>query len=148
MNTPTPRHPNLPDGHELADWLDTVMYAVALLRSGSLVLDGSRDYGTLSVLDTCLNDLVRRLGPRLDGIVDALVRAHRQAGGSYAELAELMDVPRATAQSRARQITQREPSHWEQWATGDLLDGTRQPEPMRLPTWTPEKNDPRYVAVH
>src|SRR6266508_3197297 len=43
MNTPTPRHPNLPDGHELADWLDTVMYAVALLRSGSLVLDGREE---------------------------------------------------------------------------------------------------------
>ncbi|WP_229686951.1 hypothetical protein, partial [Longimycelium tulufanense] len=63
-----------------------------------------------------------KLQPRLDGLADALVRAQAQAGGSYGELGLALDVPRSTAQHRRDTVTGREPTVWEDWATGALQE--------------------------
>lgn len=120
----------------LADYIDTIYYALDRLRSGELRLDGSRDEQTLSAIYTGINDLSVRLLPRLQGIVDALIRAHYDAGGSHGELARAMDVERSTAQSRADRVRRAlPPSTWERWATGELEPEQVQARDVR-PGWT------------
>lgn len=124
------------DAVMLADWMDTVFYALDRLRSGELRLDGTRDKRTLNDIYTGINHLSVRLIPRLQGIVDALVRAHYDAGGSHSELARAMDVERSTAQTRGDKIRKTAPpSTWERWATGELEPQTRPAAEVR-PGWT------------
>ena len=124
------------DAALVADWMDTVFYALSRLRSGELRLDGTRDERTLSDIYTGINDLSTRLIPRLQGIVDALVRAHYDAGGTHGELARAMDVERSTAQTRGDKIRKTAPpSTWERWATGELEPQTRPAAEVR-PGWT------------
>ncbi|MFK4091081.1 hypothetical protein ACI2LF_43650 [Kribbella sp. NPDC020789] len=126
------KYPNL--GMEYAvlhDHLDTVEYAVNLLRSGSLKLDGSRDPGTLSALYTCINDLVHGLQPRFEGVIDALLLAHRAAGGSWNELATAADTASTTMQSRVKKAESKS-SVWVDWARGDLNPHVVR-HPVKLP---------------
>jgi hypothetical protein len=107
--------------HLLADELDTVLWALALLRTGHTHRDKSAPEGrpaTLGDLTTAITDLEHRLTPRLQGIRDALIRQHAAQGGSYGALATAMDAPRSTAQRRRDAVTGRWPSTWETWATG------------------------------
>ncbi len=123
------------DAAVLADWMDTVFYALSTLRSGELRLDDSQDEATLNAIYTGINDISTRLIPRLQGIVEALVRAHYDAGGTHGALARAMDVERSTAQTRGDKIRKARPSTWELWATGEL-----EPEQARAadvrPGWT------------
>ena len=124
------------DAAVLADWMDTVFYALSKLRSGELRLDGTRDEDTLSAIYTGINDLSVRLIPRLQGIVEALVRAHYDAGGTHGELARAMDVERSTAQTRGDKVRKTAPpSTWERWAAGELDPQTRPAAEVR-PGWT------------
>lgn len=124
------------DAALVADWMDTVFYALSKLRSGELRLDGTRDEQTLNVIRTGINDISTRLLPRLQGIVDALIRAHYDAGGSHGELARAMDVERSTAQARGDKVRRTlPPSTWERWATGELEPEQVQARDVR-PGWT------------
>ena len=123
------------DAALVADWMDTVFYALSRLRSGELRLDGTRDERTLSDIYTGINDLSVRLIPRLQGIVDALVRAHYDAGGTHGALARAMDVERSTAQTRGDKIRKARPTMWELWATGELEPEQAQAADVR-PGWT------------
>jgi hypothetical protein len=103
-----------PEAATLADWFDTVLYAIEGLRSGDFDAPGPE---TVREIDTAITHLVHRLAPRLEGLAAALIRAHYVAGGSHGQLATTMDVSRSTAQSRAARLPQ-EPTTWEQWARG------------------------------
>src|SRR5512139_740222 len=134
------------DAALVADWMDTVFYALSRLRSGELRLDGTRDEKTLNDIYTGINDISTRLIPRLQGIVDALVRAHYDAGGTHGELARAMDVERSTAQTRGDKIRKTAPpSTWERWATGELDPQTRPAAEVR-PGWTLISHD-HYLQV-
>jgi hypothetical protein len=114
------KYPNLGfESYMLHDLLETFEYAVNLLRSGSLRLDGTRDPATMNHLNTCLIHLSEKLRPRFEGLLDALLIAHRQAGGSWSELTERSGVPLGTLRSRVKRI-ETEGSHWAEWARGDL----------------------------
>ncbi|WP_051363155.1 hypothetical protein [Amycolatopsis thermoflava] len=141
INTETGQHPVIEtygcEDSELApllDWCDTLFFALSRLRGAQWRLDGSRDAKTLADLYTCINDLNTRLEPRLSGVIEALTRAHYAAGGSHGELANAMDVTRATAQTRATKVRMREPSHWANWAAGELAPVDRPATEIR-PGW-------------
>jgi hypothetical protein len=100
----------------LMDWMHTALWAMALLRSGRSAegrpyIAGPNDW------HTAVNDLEHRLIPRLDGIRDAVVRAHANSGGSVGDLALAMDVSRSTAQYRRETLLGKAPSAFETWAT-------------------------------
>ena len=67
-----------------------------------------------------INDLDVRLLPSLEAIRDAVIRAHKAAGGSVGHLGLAMDAPRSTAQYRRDVVLASQPSRHELWATGDL----------------------------
>jgi hypothetical protein len=100
----------------LMDWVDTIVMSLENLRSGAW---DRRGPSAVAGIDMAITHLIHRLEPRLEGIKDALVRAHIAAGGSHGELARAMDVARSTAQSRVKRLPD-EPSHWEKWARGEL----------------------------
>lgn len=106
-----------PEAATLADWFDTALWALVLLRKGR-----TDDTPTPGVADwrTAINDLDHRLLPRIEGIRDAVVRAHDENGGSVGELALAMDVARSTAQYRRDALRNAEPGVWERWARGGL----------------------------
>ncbi|MFF7013226.1 hypothetical protein ACFY9Y_35030 [Streptomyces fimicarius] len=109
----------------LADWFDTALWALAMLRTGT------NEHGHLPGQDvrevtpdslyTVINDLDNRLLPRLQGIRDAAIRRHNELGGSLNNLALAMDVSKSTAQSRRNAVLdgRDRPSHWENWAVKD-----------------------------
>lgn len=109
---------------ELTDALDTVLVALAALRSGRDPIragepsakDGPVTSGQ-SWREKVLRD-VATLQVRLDGVQEAAMRAHAEAGGSYGALATAMGVARGTAQRRRDGVLSREPSAGELWARG------------------------------
>lgn len=104
------------DAYLLMDWFASTLSALATLRSAA----PDSPSVTSDEWDHYINDTERRLAPRLRGVRDALIRAHHASGGSLGDLALAMDVPRSTAQSRRNAVLRRDPSIWEQWATGTL----------------------------
>lgn len=102
----------------LADWFDTALWALALLRNGYSDRggQGAKDV-TPDALYTVLNDLDHRLLPRLQGVRDAAIRRHQELGGSIGHLALAMDVAKSTAQSRRNVVMNRAATSWERWAT-------------------------------
>jgi hypothetical protein len=105
------------DGMLLLDWFSSALIALARLRDPQEMTPN--DWHNL------INDVERRLTPRMQGIRDALIRAHAAAGGSYGDLALAMDTGKSTAQYRRDRLTDVAPSHWERWATGTLPGYTR-----------------------
>lgn len=106
----------------LADWFDTALWALAMLRTGTNArgpaeIDPATRKITPETLYTVINDVDNRLLPRIEGIRDAAVRAHQDNGGSLGELALAMDVARSTAQYRRDALRNSAPSTWEHWAT-------------------------------
>jgi len=120
---------------DLADWFHSALWALAILRSGrlptipdALHADAHKDQPAgPGDWYTIINDLDRRLLPRLQGVRDAAIRKHAEVGGTLPNLALAMDVPKSTAQSRRNAVlngTDR-PSPWELWAT----DGGQHQDP-------------------
>ncbi|MGC5010129.1 hypothetical protein ACLQ2R_05135 [Streptosporangium sp. DT93] len=103
------------DGAWLADWAQTLLWALDRLRSGAWDTPGEE---TLDEIQTAINDLEHQLAPRLDGMRDALIRAHFVAGGSYADLALALNRRKSTAQYRADKVLKKAPSKMEVWARG------------------------------
>ncbi|MFD4400815.1 hypothetical protein [Kitasatospora sp. NPDC058478] len=110
-----------PEVSTLADWFDTALWALAWLRSGQSI-DGQPHAFTLDDFHTAINDLDHRLLPRLEGVRDAMIRAHAEAGGSVGDLALAMDVSRSTAQYRRETLLNKTPAVFESWATGSNTD--------------------------
>lgn len=104
------------DGPVLADYFDTVLFCLDHLRSGKYDQPGRE---TVTQLYNGIMHLEQKLTPRLQGIRDALIRAHYAAGGSHEDLALAMDCPRQTAVSRGNKVRGSEPSTWESWARRD-----------------------------
>ncbi|MGC4855511.1 hypothetical protein ACLQ24_19470 [Micromonospora sp. DT4] len=98
------------DASLLLDWFDSALVGLVALREGRAA-DMSRDEWHYLI-----THLEHRLAPRLDGLRDAVIRAHHGAGGSLAELALAMDVEKSTAQYRRDRVVKREPNVWEAWA--------------------------------
>jgi hypothetical protein len=113
------------DGMLLLDWFSSALIALARLRDSDPQMTANDWYNLI-------NDTEHRLAPRLQGIRDALIRAHAAAGGSYGDLALAMDVPKGTAQYRRDKLTAAAPSTWERWATGTL------PGHPAFATWSAE----------
>ncbi|WP_424217788.1 hypothetical protein ACN20G_37145 (plasmid) [Streptomyces sp. BI20] len=108
-------------GDPLEDWFDSALWALSLLRTGinhRAPLPGGPGTLTADTWARVISDLDHRLLPRLEGIRDAAIRRHAEAGGTIGDLALAMDTARSTAQSRrAAVLTGRDrPSVWERWA--------------------------------
>ena len=139
---------DMADARDLHIAMDAIVTALDALRAGRLRLDKTRDAATLSTISTALYQMACRLDPRLQGALDALIRAHYAAGGSHAELARAMEVERSTAQARGDRVRKASPTYWERWAAGEL-----EPEQARAvdvrPGWTLVVGDqhPQVVRV-
>lgn len=106
------------DAYRLADWLHTVMYTVAALRTDTATVGEKPASQDPRFWYLPIDHLDNRLLPRLKAIRDAAIRAHALAGGTYADLAIAMDAPRSTAQRRRDKVMDSEPSAFERWACG------------------------------
>lgn len=127
---------DMADAYGLHIAMGAIVTALDALRAGRLRLDNTRDPGTLSTISTALHQATCRLAPRLQGALDALIRAHYDAGGSHGELARAMEVERSTAQYQGDRVRKTiPPTHWELWAAGELDPQTRPAAEVR-PGWT------------
>ncbi|OEJ20801.1 hypothetical protein AR457_41755 (plasmid) [Streptomyces agglomeratus] len=112
----------------LADWFHSALWAMATLRT---VNPAERTVSANS-WHTMINDVDHRLLPRLEGIRDALIRAHDSGGGSVGDLALAMDVPRSTAQYRRDVLRRSNKSTFENWAVfGGPQRGDENPQEDR-----------------
>ncbi|MEU0156811.1 hypothetical protein [Micromonospora fulviviridis] len=98
------------DASLMLDWFDSALAGLVALREGRAAEMSRDDWHYL------ITHLEHRLTPRLEGLRDAVIRAHHAAGGSLADLALAMDVERSTAQYRRDRVVKREPNTWETWA--------------------------------
>lgn len=96
----------------LADWFHSALWALATLRTTG----PAEQTVSANSWHTMINDVDHRLLPRLEGIRDALIRAHAANGGSVGDLALAMDVARSTAQYRRDVLRNSSPGLFEQWA--------------------------------
>ncbi|WP_369361267.1 hypothetical protein [Streptomyces sp. cg2] len=119
--TPTQYEAIHDEVENLGGWLHAALWALARLRThedtaGHPYISGPNDW------HVAINTLDKHLLPRLEGIRDAMIRTHANAGGSLQNLATSMDVSRSTAQYRRDRVLKGKdrPSTWENWATGDL----------------------------
>jgi hypothetical protein len=119
-----------------------VIYSLDNLRSGKWDTPGRE---TVRELYTAIMHLENKLTPRLEGIRDALIRAHYAAGGSHEDLALAMDVSRSTAQSRGNKVRHAAPSHWETWARRELPGDTAQGVSFTAPT--PDTETAKQPAI-
>ncbi|CAL9677801.1 hypothetical protein SUDANB105_08112 (plasmid) [Streptomyces sp. enrichment culture] len=116
------------DASMLADWFHSALWALATLRT----VNPAECTVSASSWHTMINDVEHRLLPRLEGIRDALVRAHDSSGGSVNDLALAMDVPRSTAQYRRDVLRRSQKSTWEDWAVfGGPQQGGQAPQDDR-----------------
>ncbi|GHB75760.1 hypothetical protein GCM10010331_74490 [Streptomyces xanthochromogenes] len=104
-----------PDADMLADWFHSALWALATLRSAA----PADQAVSPNSWHTMINDVDHRLLPRLEGIRDALIRAHAASGGSVGDLALAMDVARSTAQYRREVLHNSAPGTFEKWAVSD-----------------------------
>lgn len=106
----------------LLEYLDTALWALAVLRTGHTVRSEDQQELTADDLHAAIRDLHKRLIPMLEGVGDAAIRRHRELGGTTGELAAAMDSPRSSAQRRREALDQTGPrrteaARWEAWAT-------------------------------
>ncbi|WP_346660134.1 NUDIX hydrolase [Streptomyces sp. WMMB303] len=108
----------------IADTLHSALWGLATLRTGWVPADAdhhadarpAREAGP-ETWQQIISDLHHRLLPRIEGIRDAAIRRHHEAGGTLPSLARAMDVPKSTAQSRRNTLIDGTPSTWARWAT-------------------------------
>ncbi|MFD3716267.1 hypothetical protein [Streptomyces sp. NPDC058677] len=130
---------------ELADWFDSALYALALLRNGhSSRPTGEKRDITKADLQILVTDLDKNLLPRLQGIRDAVIRLHKHNGGSLNDLATAMDVPKSTAQSRRNAVTNTPVANWEAWA---ISGGPQDRANCQACGWPATPSDPLVMTV-
>lgn len=122
--------------------LNSLFYALHLLRGEKLVLDGSRDGETLQRLGNAALQPLAHFEREVAGVVRALLRAHAAAGGSHRERATLMQVTRDTAVGRLRVVENSQPDQYERWATGTDQPAAARQEIAAL------KLRPGYSVIH
>lgn len=105
------------DAPLLIDYFDTVIIALHSLRAGEYDAPGPE---TVRRLYNSIMHVDQKLLPRLNGLRNALIRAHYAAGGSHRDLSLAMDTSRETAISRGNKIRNSEPDQWERWARREL----------------------------
>jgi len=106
------------DASALADWFDTTLWALAMLRSDTNTR--GKEAGrrmTAADLSYVITDLDSRLLPRLQGILTSAIRQQARLGGTLGDLARAMDAPKSTAQSRRATTTSHPANTWELWAS-------------------------------
>ncbi len=106
------------DAAMLADWFDTALWTLAMLRTGQTPrrpADQPQE-PTKGDFYTSINDLGHRLIPRLEGILDAAIRAHAGLDATYGDLALALDTARSTAQYRRDTLLGKPRSLFDQWA--------------------------------
>lgn len=132
------------DAAQLADWFDTLLYGLALLRRGP---DRTNNDETLDDLHLVIRDLDVRLKPRIAGIVDLATRRHEELGGSLSHLASAIDAAhRSTAQQRRKALKARQTSAMETWAGQDTTAPMPR-DPVELNEYIAEA-DTDYEPVH
>lgn len=130
----------------LLSYVDGMFAALAALRSGELVLDGTRDPATLARLADGIGAVGHRLAPRVQGLLDALTNAHYEAGGSHAELARALDAERSAVAKRSIRRRVSGPGEWEKWALGETDPGEYLAAEVR-PGWIVfDENGKRHQA--
>lgn len=100
------------DAARMLDWMYTGLMALAVLRQDP------PNRAPAERWHLAISDLSARLLPHLGGILDAVIRAHAESGGTYGQLAEAMAAPKGTAQSRRNRVMGKPPALLEQWACG------------------------------
>ncbi|MEU3084733.1 hypothetical protein ABZ697_31085 [Streptomyces albidoflavus] len=105
------------DAALMADWVHSALIAMAMLRTGCETA-GPAEW------QHAITDVDQHLLPRVQGIRDALIRAHADTGGTVQALADAMAVARSTAQHRRQVVTRTSPSTWETWAKTDSPEPT------------------------
>jgi hypothetical protein len=93
------------DASNLADWIDSALWTLVMLRTGHIMRRPETPLATADDWYIAINDLGHRLIPRLEGIRDAAILAHAGAGGSVGQLASALDTARSTAQYRREALT-------------------------------------------
>lgn len=131
------------DLDELVHLFDETLRAIAALRSGDLVLDGSRDRVTLNAIYAGLRDVGHKLQPKIAGVVEALTAAHYAAGGHHQELAEALGTSSYAVKKRAARRVVSFSSEAEQWAFGELHRLEKLPAEQIRPGWTVFDDDGR-----
>jgi hypothetical protein len=111
------------DLDDLLGYVDGMFAALAALRSGELILDGTREIDTLDRLRAGLTAVGCHLAPRVQGLLDALTNAHYAAGGSPAELARALNIAYGTVAKRSIRRKGASPGAWEKWALGESDPG-------------------------
>ncbi|MFE7442401.1 hypothetical protein ACFU7X_18340 [Streptomyces chartreusis] len=107
----------------MADWFHSALWALATLRT----VNPAERTVSKSSWHTMVNDVDKRLLPRIEGIRDALIRAYDTSGGSVNDLAMAMDVPRSTAQYRRDVLRRTAQSKWEAWVFSSPQNGNDEP---------------------
>ncbi|WP_052425156.1 hypothetical protein [Streptomyces fulvoviolaceus] len=103
------------DATLMAEILDNCLWAMGMLRTGI----NSRDRGAPAPTPGDWASALRgldRLPPRVQGICEALIRAHAAANGKLEHLASATNVSTTAAQDRRATVTHEPPGTWEQWA--------------------------------
>ncbi len=117
-------------GHffDLADWFDTALWGLSLLRTGEShrgPLGAETGPATAGQMATVVGHLDHRLIPRLEGIRSAAIRRHAELGGTVGDLALAMDAPRSTAQYRRETLLAKTPVGFEHWAANGGPQGPK-----------------------
>lgn len=113
------------DAAMAADWFDTALWALAMLRTGTNHRHPQHQEVTAGALYTVINDLDHRLIPRLEGIRDAAIRVHIDAGGTDRDLSLAMDTDESTAKLRRQLVQESAPHLFENWARSGGPDQSR-----------------------
>lgn len=105
----------------VTDWFLSALRTLVALRTGEVDRETAaagieRGEATKNTWYWAINDLDTHLLPALEGIRDAAIRRHAEAGGSYGDLALAMGVKRSTAQTRRDALLATDPSEREVWA--------------------------------
>jgi len=103
------------DATLLAELLDNCLWAMGMLRTGINSRDRDAPAPTPGDWASALRSL-DRLPPRVQGVCEALIRAHAAANGKLEHLASATNVSTTAAQDRRTTVTHQHPGTWEQWA--------------------------------
>lgn len=130
------------DAVEIAEAVDTLLVAIAALRTGCdpSAMGSLKDRPVSAGLtwhEWVLRDTSYLLA-KVEGVYRATVRRHAEDGGSYGQLAAATGVPRTTAQNRRDALLSATPEALEMWATGEHgpVDHPGVKVPASLKSWS------------
>ncbi|GLY54848.1 NUDIX domain-containing protein [Lentzea sp. NBRC 102530] len=147
-----------PDAYTIAEAVDTVLVALAALRTGhdpDVTLEEIRSSGSMKdrpvssapIWHTWVLSDTTKLQAFLEGVLHATLRGYAGEGASYGQLATVLGIPRATAQTRRDAVCKAAPNPAELWATGKRgpEDHPGAPVPAAARSWAAPL--PGYIPV-